>query len=104
MSKNNQKEIGDLAFTYVYRDALANKALGVDIQGDFYIAALLSDIEGNTKIQIEDEHEKWIRSILDFLCKSEDFIKHSKKLGPDDAMRYTMSLQEISESIKKLQK
>ena len=92
---NNDKK-HDAVMSYIYRDTVANLAMGVDVTGEFYKTALGSDISHNLDLELGDEHIEYINGYVDFILEQPDVVKHAKSLGVVDAIQLIQSLPSLA--------
>ena len=92
---NNDKK-HDVVLSYIYRDTVANLAMGVDVAGEFYKTALCSDISHNLDLELGDVHIAYINGYVDFILAQPDVVEHAKSLGVVDAIQLIQSLPSLA--------
>ncbi len=92
----NNDEKHDVVMNYIYMDTVANIAMGVDVEGEFYKAALCNDISYNLDLELGDEHIEYINGYVDFLLEQPDVVKYAKSLGIGDALHLITSLPSLA--------
>jgi len=82
-----KKEKDKLVMDYIYMDTVANLAMGVDVKGEFYKAALCGDLNANLDLKLEDKSIEYINGYVDFLLEQPGFFEQAKGLGVARALQ-----------------
>lgn len=86
MKKENKNE---KITNYIINDMLANSAMGVDINSDFYIAALQDEVQANLGISFVG-NENQIKNFIQVMSNNPAFKEQVSKMTVEQAMNIIM--------------